>query len=137
MDYFVRPETRTLTLTSGATVTVRRRLNAGEERRMFARMYIAGADGRLKVDPLQTGIATMCAFLLDWTVPGLDGAPVPIAGLSAEDLEPILDNLQSDIYGEIRVAIELHQTREEQARQEEKKLPASETASSSSSRSAA
>ena len=128
MDYFVRPETRVLPLPSGATITVRRRLNAGEERRMFAKMYLAGNDGRLKVDPLQTGIATMCAYLLDWTVPGLDGEVVPIAGLPPEEMEPIVDNLEPDVYREMRVAIEAHQIREDRARDEEKKVPASSPA---------
>lgn len=124
MDYFVRPDTRTLTLASGATITVRRRLNAGEQRRMFARMYVAGTDGRLKVNPLETGIATMTAYLVDWTVPALDGEPFPIRDLSPEELVPILDNLEPDVYSEIRALIEDHENVQERERTAEKKSPA-------------
>jgi hypothetical protein len=128
LSHFVRPETRTLTLEDGETIVVRRRLNAGEQRAMYARMYVAGVDGRLKVNSLETGMAAVTAFLLDWSLCDDAGEKVPIAGLPPEELAPILDGLDPNTFGEIRRAIDAHAEAEERARLEEKKLPASASA---------
>lgn len=106
-SYFVKPETATLTLEDGERLIVRRELNAGEERAVHARLYVEGANGRLRVDPLATGIALMAAYLLDWTLADDDG-PVVIRGLSAEELIPILNRLRSSRFTEIKEAIERH-----------------------------
>ena len=45
---FVRPDVTVLHISEGDTLTVKRRLNAGEHRAMFARMYLAGVDGQLR-----------------------------------------------------------------------------------------
>jgi hypothetical protein len=121
MSHFVKPETRTLRLDDGETIVVRRRLTAGEQRAMYARMYVAGIDGRLRVNSLETGMAAVTAFLLDWSLCDDAGEKVPIAGLPPEELAPILDGLDPDTFGEIRRAIDAHAEAEEQARAEEKK----------------
>ena len=51
----VRPEVDVLPLSQGDTITVRRRLNNGERRAMFARMYEKGVHPK-RVDTLMTGI---------------------------------------------------------------------------------
>jgi hypothetical protein len=107
MSRFVRPETVTLTISDGDTLTVKRRLNSGEERALFARMYTAGVNGQLKVNPFQTGIAIVTAYLLDWSLTD-DGKRVPIAELSVDELTRVLDGLDPTTYGEIRQAIEAH-----------------------------
>jgi hypothetical protein len=116
MSRFVRPETLTLTISDGDTLTVKRRLNSGEERALFARMYTAGANGQLKVNPFQTGIAIVTAYLLDWSLTD-DGKRVAIADLSVDALTRVLDGLDPTTYGEIRQAIEAHDNavREERA----------------------
>jgi len=132
VSHFVRPETRVLPLVlddgSHETITVRRRLNAGEQRAMFHRMYIAGVDGKLRVNPLGTAMATVTAFLLDWTLCDDDGARVEIAGLSPDELTSHLDALDPETFVAIRDAIDAHAEGEERARRDEKKVPASSSA---------
>jgi hypothetical protein len=113
---FVRPELVTLTLPEGDTLIVKRRLTAGEQRDSYARMYAAG-----RVNPLQTGIAMVCAYLVDWSLVGLDGTVVPIRGLSVSDLESVLNSLDPVDFVEIKDAIEQHEKRITAERDEQKK----------------
>lgn len=105
---FVRPETVTIPISRGDTLTVRKRLNAGERRAAYARMYIQGEDGRLRVNALHTGIALVVAYLLDWSLVDDDGRRVEIRALSAEDLTRMLDALDPESFQEIKEAIEAH-----------------------------
>jgi hypothetical protein len=126
MSRFVRPETVTLTISDGDTLTVKRRLNSGEERALFARMYTAGVNGQLKVNPFQTGIAIVTAYLLDWSLTD-DGKRVPIAELSVDELTRVLDGLDPTTYGEIRQAIEAHDNAVREEREQTKKAKGGET----------
>ncbi len=139
MSRFPKPETTVLTLKNGDTITVRRRLNAGETRAAYARMYLAGVDGTLRANPLQTGIARCTAFLLDWSLTDDDGKPVVIRGVGVEELTSALDSLDMESFVEIREAIEAHEAAQLTAREQEKKDPAGATSASaiSSSPSAA
>lgn len=119
MSRFVRPETLTLPLSQGDSITVKKRLNSGEERDLFARMYVAGVDGQLKANPFQTGIALVTSYLLDWTFKD-DGKLVPIAGLAVDALITVLNNLEPEAYGEIRRAIEAHDGASRTEREQEK-----------------
>jgi len=104
----------------GDWIEVRKQLSEGERRAAHTRMYVAGIDGRMRADPLQTGMATVTAFLVDWG-PLEHWDDTPIRGLSADDLAAVLDNLDPESFAEIRLAIEHH----EQAvlvEQQEKKL---------------
>jgi hypothetical protein len=105
---FVRPETVKLTISNGDWLIVKKRLTHGEARTAFARMYLAGADGALKVNPLGLGMSTVTAYLLDWSLLDDDGQPVNIRGVSVEELTAKLDALGSEDFAEIRTAIELH-----------------------------
>lgn len=109
MSRFVRPETAILKLSHGDTLTVKRRLNAGEHRARFARMSLAGVDGTLNVNRLQIGLATITAYLLDWSLTTDDGAPVVIRGVSLDHLTSTLDGLDPESFTEIREAIEAHE----------------------------
>jgi hypothetical protein len=106
---FVRPGETVLTLANGDTLTVRRRLNAGQQRAAFNRMYMAGADGKMHVDPLMTGVALVTAYLLDWTLRDDDDRPVDIRGAAVEELIDILDSLDPQSFTEIKEAIERHE----------------------------
>lgn len=130
---FVRPETAILTISNGDTLTVRRRLTAGEQRTAYARMYIAGVDGQLRSNPLQSGIELIAAYLLDWSLTDDAGEHVPIRGLSADELTSVLDGLEPESLAEIRIAIEQHEERTKAAREQEKKLQAGASASSATS----
>ncbi len=132
LDRFVRPDVVVLPLGGGDTITVRRRLNAGEQRAMFARMYYAGVTG-LRTNPFQQGIATVLAYLLDWTVVDAQGAPVPIKDQPLAAVSDALDALEPDEFAEIKEAIEQHQDRMDAERAAAKKARDGGTPSSATS----
>lgn len=106
----VPPEATTLPpLSNGDTVTVKKRLNQGEKRAANARLYQQSPGGDLVVNPLQVGLARVCAYLLDWTVKGLDGKVIDIRGKSVEQLEAALDMLDPLVYDEIEAAVREHE----------------------------
>lgn len=118
-SWFVRPETVRLPV-SGQELIVRRRLTNGEQRAMFARMYETGATP-IRVNTLQTGIALIVAYLVDWTLVDETGSKVEIRGLPVDDLATIIDNLAPDRFTAIKEAIERHVAAEDEAREELKK----------------
>ena len=93
---FARPDTDTLTLANGDTLTVKRRLNAGDDR---ARRGMASF-------PTLEPVALVVAYLIDWHLTE-DGAPA-IKGLSTKDLINILDNLDAAAFDELHAAIAVH-----------------------------
>lgn len=105
---FVRPETRVLKISRGDTLTVRRRLNRGEEAAMFSRIYVAAEGGAMRVNRLQLGLATVIAYLLDWSLVDEDQRRVEIEGKSADELEAILNALDPADFAEIRDAVDAH-----------------------------
>ncbi len=117
---FVRPETVRLPISNEDELIIRRRLTNGEQRGMFARMYEAGVTP-LRVNALQTGAALIIAYLIDWTLVDETGAKVEIKGLSADDLNAILDALEPESFTEIKEAIERHVAAEDEARETLKK----------------
>lgn len=106
---FLRPDTKTLQISNGDTLVVKRRLTNGENREMYARFYIANVDGKYKVNPLQTGIAKVVAYLVDWSLVDDAGAKVKIEGLSADALTAVLDALDPDDFAEIMEAVNKHE----------------------------
>lgn len=139
----IRPETTTLPpLSNGDTITVKKRLNQGEKRAEQARLYRRLPDGALRIDPLQVGLSMVCAYLLNWTVKGLDGAVIPITETDGrpkpvEAVEAALDLLDPFIYDEIELAIRDHEAAMMAAREALKKTnsgaPPDATTSSSPS----
>ena len=121
MSRFVRPQTTVITLSQGDTITIKTRLSAGEQHDAYARMYLAGADGKLHANPLQSGRAMITAYLVDWTLADDDGAIVPIRGLPLEELESVLSTLDPESFAEIKTAIEKHEAATAAARADEKK----------------
>ncbi len=130
---FVHPDAVVLPLSDGDQITVRKRLTAGEQRAMFSRMYYASTNGGLRTNPFQTGLATVLAYLIDWTLLDAQGAPVPIKGLGDEAITDTLNALDPDDFAEIKEAIEAHQTRMDQERDAEKKTRGGGTSSSATS----
>lgn len=129
-NWFVTPgEITKLPLSGGVEITIRRRLNTGQQRARYDRMYEAGVDGQMKVKALHVSMALVSAYLLDWTVCDARG-PVAIAGLPIEDLVTILDNLEPERFEEIHWAIREHVARMDASRDAEKKTPSGEPASS-------
>ena len=125
---FVKPETVTLTLPDGTRLIVKKELNTGEQRAAFNRLYTQGADGKLRVDPMATGLNLVLAYLLDWTVADEDG-PVAIRGLAGDELAAILNRLEPASFTEIKEAIEQHEIAVALERTEKKTTTPIESAS--------
>ena len=131
---FTRPDVTHLQLANGDTLTVKRRLTAGEQRAMFARMYpTRGEKGELALDRMQIDLSTMLAYLVDWSLTDDDGQPVPIRGLPPEELAPILDSLTPEDFREIAKVIDAHSDAMEAFRAAEKKTEPGDAALPSTS----
>ena len=130
MSRFVRPDVVTIKISQGDTLTVKRRLTSGERRASFARMYLAGADGRLKVNPLATGMALITAYLVDWSLVDDDGKLVVIRDQPVEAVTAALDALDQESFTEIKEAIEAHERDMNVEREAERAVPFGASASS-------
>lgn len=133
MSKFVKPETRTLTLSDGDTLIVKKRLNQGEKRAHHARLYVPGPDGKLRVNAMMAGLSTVLAYLLDWSLRDDSGAPIPIKGLAIDQLTLVLDGLDPDDYAEIQTAITDHEEAMQAERDEAKKARGGELKSAATS----
>jgi hypothetical protein len=126
---FVQPLTDTLTLANGDTLTVRRRLNVGEQRESFAACsaLVKQEDGQYErvPDPLKIGIARAASYLLEWR--SVEDAAPPLDGLDLAGRLAVLDNLEPDDFYLIRDAITAHEAKYAAARLEEKKRPTGPT----------
>ena len=87
---------------------VRERLTAGEQRAQFARMYTT-TNGRPQVDPFRAPLGVILAYLLDWNLRDEQGNAVVIRDLSPDDLQQVVDSLDTESFQEIRQAIEAHE----------------------------
>lgn len=125
----VRPETVKLDISQGDWLLVKKRLNAGEQRAMFARMYVAGVDGRLQSNPLGISVAKILAYLLDWSLTDPQGKQIRIAGQSVTVVQEALDSLDPDSFGEIRRAVDAHEEAMAVEREQEKNDRAGESTS--------
>lgn len=112
---FVVPEQTRLELSGGDWILVKKRLTHGEQSDLFARLYVAGADGRFHAHPIKSNIVTVSAYLLDWS-----NLQNPIRGADAETIEATLRGLDPESFAEIREAITGHQQHQEQVRETEK-----------------
>jgi hypothetical protein len=121
MSRFVRPHTDTLPLSDGDWIVVKKRLNTGEQRDAFARMYQTGADGSMQRHPILYGIHMVCAYLVDWSLTDDAGKPVAILDASYDDVRRAVDNLDPDDFDEVRFAIEQHRDRVAKERADAKK----------------
>lgn len=125
---FVTPVERVIPLSDGDTITVRRRLNVGEQFASYERMYEAGADGQKRVNALLTGIAMVTAYLLDWNLIDERGDPVPIRNEPIQAVEAAVLNLDPADFDEIKTAIEAHEAEMIAERARQKKVPVGEPA---------
>ena len=127
MGDFVRPEVVRLPLSGERWIDVKKRLNAGESRKMFARVVKdmpAGATPTL--DPEQVGLTKLVAYLLGWSFTDDDGKPVPFSVAA-------LDNVDTDLYAEMIKAVDAHEDAQDVARSAEKNGQSSGIASSATS----
>jgi hypothetical protein len=122
-----------LTLANGDTLTVKKRLSSGEQRAVWARMYHTDDEGTLRRNPFTFGLATLLAYLVDWSLTDDQGDRVVIRGISADDLTAILDALTPEDFAEIKAAVDAHEVAMVQERADAKKNPSGETGSSPTS----
>lgn len=120
MSRFVRPDVVILKLSDGDTLTVKARLNAGEEHDAFARMIESAPDGSLRRNLRWAGISLAVAYLVDWSLTDDDGRLVAIRDHAPDAVLAILKALDPDSYKEVREAIEAHDTAVRAKREQEK-----------------
>lgn len=119
---FIEPETAVLHISSGDTLTVKRRLNTGEQRDVLASMTSAPQPGEtgLRANPFEIGIAMVLAYLVDWSLTDGDGRHVDIRGKPRADVRSFLDALDPLDFDEIRLAIDAHVEAQSKIREAEK-----------------
>jgi hypothetical protein len=106
-----RPDDHLLHLPGGHWLLVKKHLNAGEQRRIFARMIKGGsiaAGEKIDIDPEQLGITQITEYLLDWSVKDPDGKPVVILGKSSEAKAEALKLLDMEDFAAILEAVQAH-----------------------------
>lgn len=111
---FVIPKVDRLTLSGGRWIDVKHRLNAGEQRRIFGRQVrelVAGQ--RPTLNPEMVGLARVIEYVVGWSLTDAKGDAVPVS-------ESAVDNLDPDVYGEIMLAVESHESRVDAERVKEK-----------------
>ncbi len=95
------------------SITVRKRLNAGEARKYRGMASV----------PTMTDLALVVAYLLDWTLVDDDGKKVKLRGLEVSALVENLDALESDVFDEILSVVTAHRDRMKAERDAEKNGP--------------
>lgn len=125
-----RPTTDRLELTEGDYLIVKRDLTAGEYRELMRAaaqpVTVAATTGvatmpTVTLDPIAAGVATVLAYLLDWSFTDADGRPLVIADQPTAILKAALDHIDSDAYMEVQKAILAHQAARAAVVAEEKK----------------
>jgi len=140
MSRIRRPEETLIQISQGDWILIKKRLNAGEARRVFARMVKSIKPGEteapddkpkadVEYDVRQMGLSKAVEYLLDWSIKDDDDKPVVIRDRSPKEIEAALESLDLDSFNEITKAIDAHETAMEAEREQEKKQSATENAS--------
>lgn len=116
----VRPETDTLQISDGDWLLVKKRLSHGDQQEAFANKYITDAFGQ-RVNLRRAGMDKVLAYLLDWSLTGLDDKPLAIKGQPIEVVESALNLIDPESFTEISAAIDAHELAEATKRAEQKK----------------
>lgn len=133
------PETKKLDLAHGDWLIVKKRLTAGEQRRIFDRMVKQMHAGeKPDLDPMQVGHSQVLEYLVDWgTFTDASGKPLVIRGKGPDEIGRILNDLDTDDYADIVAAIDEHVTAMDAERAAEKNARDGESAASATSPSVA
>lgn len=131
MGDFVRPEIVRLPLSEGRWIDVKKRLTAGETRKMLTRLIKGwNDDGVRQIDPEFVGLTKLLAYVLGWSFTDDAGKPVAFNAKAIDDVDP-------DLYGEMIAAVDTHIQAQEQERAAEKNGQSGAVAPSAISSSAA
>ena len=123
------PETTKVQISLGDWLLVKKHLTAGEERRMYTGMSMAGPD-KVSVDLAAVQPMKMAAYLLDWSLTDVSNKPIVIADQPREVIVAALDGLPPEDFDEIWEAITAHENAMKALREQEKKLHSTENTSS-------
>lgn len=111
----------------GRYIDVKKRLTAGESRKMFAQVVRDMTAGeRARLDPERIGVSKLLAYLLAWSLTDDDGHPVPFS-------PEALDSVDPDVYADMIKAVDWHEEVQDAARSAEKNGPDGATPSSTTS----
>jgi len=134
MSDVVVPQTVTLLLSNGRTVTVWAELNHRQHKAMYQRMFREIEGGELRRDMEKFVDAKIVAYVEDWTLTDPQQQPLEIRRkgerISAEELQDVLDNLKQSVLMEMKAAIDAHHDRIEAAAEAQKKTGSFASASS-------
>lgn len=115
-------------MSDGEWIGLKHRLNAGETRAAFTRMCKQGIEP-LTIDPMQVGLATMNAYLVEWSLTDDDGHIVEIPRDDPDALDALLGLLEPERFDEIRIAVLKHEADQDAIRAQKKTPPAGAMAS--------
>jgi len=104
----VRPEYKRVEISNGDWLLLKKRLNHGEQQEAFARKYTSDGIGS-RVNLRLVGMDRVLAFLVDWSLVGLDEQVIDIRGKSADEIEAALNSIDPDSFTEIKRAVEAHE----------------------------
>jgi len=104
----VRPDTKRLTISNGDWLLVKKRLNRGEQQEAFAFLYTATEFGS-RLNLRLVGMGRVLAFLVDWSLTGLDDEPLEIRGKSLDEVAAVLNSIDGESVQEIIAAIDAHE----------------------------
>jgi hypothetical protein len=120
-----------LELSGGDYLIVKQDLTAGEYRDLMraatrpitvaATASPSAAAPTMELDPIAAGMATVLAYLLDWSFQDADGEKLVILDQPPAMVRAALDNIESDAYMEVQRAIQAHQERRAAVLADEKK----------------
>ncbi len=107
---FVVPSVTTLTLSDGAWIQVKDRLNVGEERAAFQKIVgEVNAEGWRRPNVETIGLAECEAYLVGWSFLDPEGHPVPPSLATLQLMDP-------EDYKEIEAAVQAHVKQKEEER---------------------
>lgn len=107
----VMPQTVTLPLEYGWTVTVWEELTHGQYNDMRSRIYRESDTGTLQRNVEQFFDGLVVAYLVDWTLTDAQGQRIEIRGLRADALHDAYRNLRQFAALEVQRVIEAHHER--------------------------
>jgi hypothetical protein len=112
---FVQPDIVRLDLSDGDFIDIKKELNAGENRRVFARLVKDMRAGeKITLEPEQVGLTKLVEYLVGWSFTDGTGKPVELS-------EGAIQSLDQETYAEIVAAIDQHETKIEAERADRKK----------------
>ena len=126
-----KPESDVIDISQGDRLVVKKYLTAGEFRELLrastkpvALDAAAAARGDLamEIDPTESGVAMVLAYLLDWTFTDSDGRPLVIHDQPRGVVRAALDMIDAESYMEVQRAIQMHDRAMKVALAEEKKI---------------